>query len=258
MPSLLKRWLNKRRWLTGLNPHACDCKNRRERLEPPVTPTKYVCEELTGEFVKYWTKIREAEGEGLEEIQLNALRRWHDFRSRFRTSMEENALPLDLLFGIFDDYFFLGALRQYTDVVCAENTPADSDWVGIARWKRACEPLAPPTVRIEIKRLPSQFLARWTRQLVQDFLDTLLHEMIHAFLMLYSASPADPLESHRRAVETEGLTGHGPCWVKVAAAVAAEADRSLVGFRERWELGIASSRLEEREALREWLGCEGG
>ena len=222
-----------------------------------MTPKKYVCEELTGEFVKYWKQIGQDNGQGLETVQLNALKRWNAFRSRSPKSIEENALPLDFLFGTFDDYFFLGALRPYTDVDWAEDTPANSNWAGMTKSKKDGAPTAPPAIRIEIKRLPSQRRARWTRRLVQDALDTLLHEMIHAFIMLYAALPVEPSECYRRTAQTEGLTGHGPCWVEIAAAVAAEADRSLVGFWEKWELGIADSEFQEMEALREWRGREG-
>lgn len=233
-------------WLTSLGPRPLVRKDASQRLEPAVVPPRYVCEELTTEFANYWTKIQEDDNEGLEEIQLSALIRWHAFRFKFGKSTEEQPLPLDFFVDIFDDYFFLGALRQYIKVKLADDTPANSGWVGITKRKESCISSATREIQIEVKRQPNQL---WTHKLVQEYLDTLLHEMIHAFLILYSA-PVASQGCHHRTVETEGLTGHGPCWVKVAAAVAAEADRSLGVLWHKWDLGIASARLSEEGALR--------
>lgn len=127
-------------------------------------------------------------------------------------------------------------------------TTANSGWLGRTKEKRQNVSSGPPEILIELKRLSKQL---WTRELIQEFLDTLLHEMIHAFLIIYGA-PEESLECcpYRRIVETEGLTGHGPYWVKVATMVAMEADRALGGLWHKWDLGISNARLSEKEALR--------
>ena len=107
---------------------------------------------------------------------------------------------------------------------------------------------------MEVKRPPDRRL--WTRKLIQDVVDTLLHEMTHAFLMIYAVFVPSS-GAKRTSMETEGLTGHGPRWVTVAVAVAAEADRSLGGEWDRWDLEIAEARFEEREALRRSYCREG-
>ena len=165
-------------------------------------------------------------------------------------------LRLGFFVDVFDDYFFLGSLRGYISVQVTDETPANSAWVGLTTSKVKSIPSGrPPQVQIELKRLPDRL---WTRELVQEFLDTLLHEMSHAFLMIYS-SPTGYLGDWpcRRILETEGLTGHGPCWVMVAEAIAAEADRSLGRVWDKWDLKIADSCCLEREALREALGVVG-
>ncbi|KAL9068822.1 MAG: hypothetical protein Q9161_005909 [Pseudevernia consocians] len=223
-------------------------------MQPTVVPTKYVCEELTGEFAEYWKTIQEDDGNGLEVIQLNALARWHAFRFKFGKRTEEYALPHDFFVEIFDDYFFLGSLRQYIKVELVDEMPANSDWKGISKRKGQHVFLGLPEVQIEIKRPPNQL---WTKELIQEHLDTLLHEMTHAFLMIYSSTAAFAGSWHYpEIVETEGLTGHGSCWVVVAAAIAAEADRSLGALWDKWDLGIANAQLSEREALRRWHDCE--
>ena len=245
MHPLLRRWLHKCHRLSNLSLRSS---SRKDAREPVTIPTKYVCEELAAEYAMFWTKIREGSGEGLEEIQKDALARWHACRFQLGVSTDKYPLPLDGLVGVFDDYFFLGSLSRYIAVKVTDETSANSAWVGLTTRKvKSIPPSGQPHILIELKRLPDRL---WTRELVQDFLDTLLHEMSHAFLLVYS-SPGEYLGSWpcRRVVETEGLTGHGPCWVVVAKAIAAEADRSLGRVWDKWELKIADSCCLEREAL---------
>ena len=252
MHSLLRRWLHKGERLSDLRFRSNVRKHAIDRMEHAGVPIKYVCEDLASEYAKYWTGIQEDGIEGLEEIQSDALTRWHAFQFNLGGNIKQDPLPLDFFVTAFDDYFFLGSLGQYIKVRVADESPTNSNWVGLTTSRNRYTLSGPPEIQIELKRLPDQL---WTRELIQEFLDTLLHEMSHAFLMIYS-TPAGYLGScHRRIVETEGLTGHGPCWVKVAAAIAAEADRSLGGCWDKWDLKIADSCCLEREAVRESRVC---
>ena len=177
----------------------------------------------------------------LDQVQIDALMRWRASQTDRREAKGGYAFPLDFYFEIFDDYFFLGSLRQYTKVVWAANTPANIEWVGFTKANSAFVTPGPLEVLIQVKWQDDQLR---NREFVGECLDTLLHEMIHAFFMIYSVS----------AMETEGLTGHGDCWVRVATVVAAEANRSFGELWDRWELGIANARLLEGKALRE-LRC---
>lgn len=253
MPSLLKRWLHKFQRLTSPDLHPRDREDAEERLEPTVIPTTYACEELTSHFVKHWAKIKEDDGHGLEEIQINALARWHNLEFEWRKSVEEYPLPLDAFVGLFDDYFFLGALRPYTDVELVDDTQENFDWAGISATRERKKPSEPPHEEIRLKPSSSQL---WNRAGTQRFLETLLHEMTHAFLEIYS-SPVEILGCNRKIAETTGLTGHGPCWVKVAAAIAAEADRSLGGLWDKWDLGVEGARSTEKKALMRLPGYRG-
>ena len=249
MHPLLRRWLHKCHRLGDISLRSSF---RKDAREPVNVPTKYVCEELAAEYARFWTRIREEGGVGLEEIQKNALARWHACRFPLGVSTVRYPLPIGFLVVVFDDYVFLGSLRRYTTVKVTDETHANSGWVGLTTGKMESIPSRPPQIQIELKKLPDQ---RWTRELVQDSVDTLLHEMSHAFLMIYS-SPGGHLGNWpgRRVVETEGLTGHGPCWVVVAEAIAAEANRALGEVWNKWDLNIAESCCLEREALRElWM-----
>lgn len=253
MPSLLKRWLHKFHGVASLDHRPRDCKDVEERLEPTVLPTRYVCEESTSEFVKYWTNIKDDDGEGLEEIQLNALARWHALHFEWKKSIEEHPIPLHTIFGIFDDYFFLGALRPYTEVKLADDTQENYGWAGTTECRKQTTSSEPPSIDIKLKPTSSQL---WVRTLIQWFLETLLHEMIHAFFIIYSA-PVRLLGCNRKIAETEDLTGHGPCWVKVAAAIVVEADSSLGGLWHKWDLGIKHARSTEVKAPQKWHGYKG-
>lgn len=164
MHSLLRRWLHKYHRLTHLDFHSSVSKDTRERLEPIGTPNKYVCEDLAGEYAKYWAKIREDNGEGLEEIQRNAMNCWHAFWFDFGERTEQPSLPLDFCVKVFNDYFFLGSLRPYTNVKLADESPADWTWVGLITSKRQCMLSGPPEIHIELKRLPIQV---WTCEVLR-------------------------------------------------------------------------------------------
>ena len=241
MQSALKRYLHKYGLLTKLRPRSCFYIHANAQLEPRDIPSRYACEDLTREFVKYWTRLPEGGEAELDQVQRNALTRWRASQTDLREEKEGYRFPLNFFFEIFDDYFFLGSLRQYTRVVWAHNTPANSEWVGLTKINGRSMTPEPLEILIQVKRQGDQLR---NRDIIRDCLDTLLHEMVHAFFMIYSVS----------AMETEGLTGHGLCWVQVATVIAVEANRSFSELWDKWELGIADARLLERKVLRE-LRC---
>ena len=176
----------------------------------------------------------------LDQVQRDALMRWRANETERRREKEGYTFPLDFYFEIFDDYFFLGSLRQYTKVAWAHNTPANIDWVGLTKVNSRFVTPGPLEILIQVKRQDDQLR---NREIVGECLDTLLHEMVHAFFTIYSVSAME-------IMETVGLTGHGECWVRVATVIAAEANRSFGESWDQWELGIADARLLEEKTLR--------
>ena len=249
MQPLLQRWLHTCHCAKIMDTPPPVCAEAQERPQHNSVRQKYACEQLTSEFANYWKKMQQDDGEGLRDIQSNALKRWHAFQFEFGKGTEESPLPLDLFMKIFDDYFFLGTLRPYTKVKFVDRTRRNLGWIGLTTSKRKYFIWGRREIQIKIKRLPDQL---WTRELVQGFLNTLLHEMTHAFVMLYSSPPRFlGIPRYRSLVETEGLTGHGPCWLKVATVVRVEADRSLGGAWNKWDLNIGRARQLERKELKE-------
>ena len=209
-------------------------------FETRPIPSKYPCEDLTSEFVKYWTRLPEMGEAELDQVQRDALMRWRASKTERRQEEEGYTFPLDFYFEIFDDYFFLGSLRQYTKVAWAHSTPANIDWLGRTMINNRFNIPGPLEILIQVKRQDDRLR---NREIVGKCLDNLLHEMIHAFFTIYSVSALETMP-------TVGLTGHGECWVRVATVIAAEANRSFGELWDQWELGIADARLQEEEALR--------
>lgn len=86
---------------------------------------------------------------------------------------------------------------------------------------------------IFIKR-PLLHHAGWTKLLVKEVLQTLLHEMIHALFNVYECRCASCTTAENRAVNT-GVSGHGPNWRELGMAVQEEAERMFEGG---WELDL--------------------
>lgn len=253
MLSTLSRWLHKRDPLTSPNAHPSGHQEAQERPDPPVVPTIYVCEELAHEFAKYWRKIRHDDGEEkLDESQLNALARWHAFPFPLGKSTQHHPLPLDFFFDIFDDYFFLGSLRPYTAVEYVDRMPHPGLRGLCTTYKHRMPSGGPPETRIRILRRKDSAPV-WSAEVVGGYLGTLLHELAHAFLDIHTLdrSPVEVVRFRRQA-ETDGMTGHGPCWIEVAKAVQEEADRSFGGVQAGWDLNIKRARVNEKRAVGKW------
>ena len=92
MGSPLKRLINKLQWLTSLDSVRRDAKGC---LETRGIPPKYMGKELASEYVLYWTRIQGDDGEGLVQIQVDALERWGSFQVALEKEKEETELPLE-------------------------------------------------------------------------------------------------------------------------------------------------------------------
>ena len=170
-------------------------------------------------------------------LQEAALQRWHQWLPTIDDSLREDALDLQFLFHLFDDYYFQGRIKHSTTVQWIEYRP-DLSFLGKT-------PVRGTRAVIVITKLHPQRV--WGRHLVKFLLSTLLHEMAHAFVKLKGCNcPTCICPVY--IPKTLGVTWHGPSWVKLCEAIEMEANRSLRGLNGIWDLDCkehgVSLRLE--------------
>ena len=141
---------------------------------------------------------------------------------------------------MYDDYFFCGALHGRVDVVWVDDCPKKGYTVDAAGPRHRAT--------ISIKR-PGAEHTIWTRRLVRESLQTLLHEMIHALFNVYECRCAACTTVEHQASNT-GVpgSGHGSNWRELGQAVQEEAEKMFGGFDERWDLDVgrwSGSHVEE-------------
>ncbi|KAL2050264.1 hypothetical protein ABVK25_009491 [Lepraria finkii] len=90
-------------------------------------------------------------------MQEKALERWNQSNFQLNEGTNED-FPLQLVLEIFDNYFFCGALRKYTDVVWTDENSDHPSYGHISDL-----PESPSHVLIHIVRPPSR---TWTHQLL--------------------------------------------------------------------------------------------
>jgi SprT-like family len=142
-------------------------------------------------------------------------------------------------FDLFDQLFFFGSLQKYCKVVlspdCNEGSKGDF---------RYDEKSNDCIITIYDTLPESTFEDR-----VQDYVGTLLHEMIHAFISIYSQRGDGYCPDH-------GYTGHGLAWQFIAhAAEQAVSDPKLLGLQ--LDLGRGSSLYLEMYVTEEYSGVTG-
>lgn len=173
----------------------------------------------------------------MTQLQQNALQEWERALLLPLASMRNKYLGVFL--SIFDDYFCGGALRGLDDIrwIFANTTTVDLRKI----WGRTIlDPLRPDRRIIEI--VTQHFYDRmWRSPMRREVLHTILHEIVHCLSIFCQVRPELELQ-------TFGLTGHGPIWVQIARIFDRAADTSMHHLG-RWDLGIALSQREEREAV---------
>lgn len=208
------------------------------RLGPGMLSRRYGCGNLANVFASF--AVRDDGGTpDLEELQKNAMSRLESFHFHWGQKFDSHPFPVDYFFQIFNDYFFLGALGEHVwKVQLVEESFGDSNWIGLTSRPSG-------KLMIQIKKPLGD---TWTLDLVRGMLNVLLHEMVHTYLEAFSC-PIPAFIHHLEMVLTEGLTGHGPSWRKVARAVEIEAIRSLGWLWDGWTLSIHDGHLLENGAV---------
>jgi hypothetical protein len=202
-------------------------------LSLPLRPGAHEAKDL----VAWITQNSKRRGSGLDDHQRNALKAYSRFPARQRPKEEF----LRELFVIFDDLFFFGSLKNQCIVEYPRKKIGQGP-VGVAHNSLTTRK---PIIKI-YKYEPS---TRYSDN-YWEYASTLLHEMIHAFLMRYVrfSGTRKMFPVTTKCLQIEGRSGHGFAWQDIAYALEVAAnDPRLAGMR----LGL--SRLDAlRQELKLW------
>lgn len=150
---------------------------------------------------------------------------------------------------IFDDAFFFGAIHK-NDRYLVNWDPEQLDMYGFARGFE-CD-YHRQAYRVKIFINPSPLLDP-NDSLPLNLLDTLLHELCHAALMLYGCTRTVDAQI---LVMTIGLTDHGPSFFDLFETVSTAA-KSRFGINFDHQRDSVASRKEEQTALEKVLDKAG-
>lgn len=116
---------------------------------------------------------------------------------------------LKTAFRSFDDYFFCGALQRQGRVLVGWTGPRPNGELG---WTD-CRPMNEKRVSIRIARKSG----RSSPSKIQEVSNTLLHEMGHAVLMVFSCQRT--CTNIIAEARSYGIISHGPSWRVLVQAV---------------------------------------
>jgi hypothetical protein len=163
----------------------------------------------------------------LQRLQKKAQQRWRDRWFEY-AGLKLDARGLSdvrFYFNVFNDYFFCGTLRSTNIQWVDHQSMTEIDWLGETSIVEDDASQAIAYIRLEPGIHDSQ-----SSNVSLGILGTLLHEMVHAMIELYSCSCCC-------AINSKGVMGHGAAWMRLGQAVEACADKA---FPEagKWDLGV--------------------
>lgn len=174
-------------------------------------------------------------------LQVRAHEEW---KSWSKSLDKEQLLQVDdvhPVFIIFDKFFFAGCLCEHTDLIWESAKETDT-------FEGYCE-IQGRRAKIVLREYPLQM---GDRSGIQYLLSTLLHEMCHAFILLFACKCGTCYEKHLSLV---GLSGHGSTWSIAATAIQVEADRSFRIAKDSYDLGVGVAQAEEHEKRVKLMRC---
>ncbi|CAG8980840.1 hypothetical protein HYALB_00003769 [Hymenoscyphus albidus] len=151
----------------------------------------------------------------LSPMQHEAIRDFQATTEAFLTGGRtlDDGTMLEVYFRIFDNLFFNGTLEN----LCSVSLTRNQHFVPLGQ-------IGPPkttsqfAMGIEIRDLLA-FPRRWEvfplREWLASYIETLLHEMLHAFFMIYSC-PCTSCNVTNKSAQGLGLAGHGESWLRAA------------------------------------------
>ncbi|KAI9719316.1 MAG: hypothetical protein M1812_003646 [Candelaria pacifica] len=149
-------------------------------------------------------------------------------------------------FGLFDGFLFGGLLGSRDGTTRVVRQELNLNILGTTHLTLSYEEQSDPRVKIalDLDLGPSDTSASINE--LDEVLETLLHEMVHAVFQIYHCHCDDCLRKEYCTREI-GYTGHGEAWADVARAVEDAANRWAGGLHS-FDLGIAFHVELERKA----------
>ena len=192
---------------------------------PPISPGRHKLQNLADLIVAN----SKNEGIKLTVLQQKALK---DYETAKTVALGTSTKKLAELYEpIFDSLFFLGTLKGRVKVTASGEPTEFSGAYGYAR----ADSKYPDRAKIVVNTLYDDGLGRMLKHVA-----TLLHEMIHAFLLIYMARRYHWLPAYFN--NGRGYTGHGTAWHDIAYALE-QAVKRLMGVH--LELGREISMWTE-------------
>lgn len=200
----------------------------RPPLTPSLRPSGHQPEELVNMLVLHSRK----RGSHLDSDQRNALKLFSKIPDHRRPKEEF----ITKFFFVFDELFFFRSLRKYCYIEYSDRDWRNKQYNGYSKIAGKGQII----IRMLAYEEAGNSLAIWW-----DYASTLLHEMVHAFLLRWSHPHLALLP---KSLEGQGRTGHGFAWQDISFALESAAnDPTLTGMKldlDR-EFGL-------RVELREW------
>jgi len=152
-------------------------------------------------------------------------------------SPERPAFDLRPFFELFDDILFSSMLKDFVRV----------EWIAPNPYFLGILNASPDKAVVSVICVPLQN-PKWPDRSLEDFLDTLLHEMAHALFAVYKCH-CRVCECEINLMTGEGVTGHGPAWWSIVGAVRSKAGSILGKPRHRtaWMSEYPGSEREEKQ-----------
>lgn len=205
----------------------------------------YRTNEIVDKTIDYMV-ARTVENDNLPTIQTNArLSRRNGWSQHAGLVLDQRGRPaIELYFDFFSEYFFGGTLSRSDNVNLEwadHQMMPEEECVGATSYSWSQSGLFEDAVRIQLREPDKN--DHGTPNASLNILRTLLHEMTHAMIVLFSCSCCC-------SINHQGVEGHGASFMRLARAIEFHAQKAFPRVGE-WDLGLKVSFGNERYRLYE-------
>ena len=214
----------------------------KPKTQPAFRPCQHSTYDLIGTIAKYSYAMVNSDVEDMrarQQLTLTSFKPWDG-----PIDVTKSKARLQGYFRTLDKVLFAGSLKPYTVVNFSTKLDA-SESLGTTSLDSEST-VNEPRVYIKISTKLETFDAAAPDRQGRAILETLLHEMVHAFLILFHCHCSGCLAEHITAI---GITGHGDAF----ATLAEEISQFTCKYLDDLEIpGIEDDVQEELKALRKY------